>query len=297
MYFVPFKVLSSDRLPFRAIFLSFTMSSSTTSYILFENRRVSRSSTKLAAQGCGERSLLGLACVVLSHTVAAGIVRRPLAERTASVNVEASLSVARKSYVVKPPADKPVRSLLPPFKAGFGFTPSGSPRTPEERERLRKERLAFFRRGRAYQRLPKIKVWAAAAERGKRYEREFVDTRTGFHRIVPSPALLAPPATNYGGRVLSPGMFCLVPAICELAPHEWDEWRPTRRPEHFHAVDPSMLSVPLPNPFGTLFPDDLKRYFPREWYRARVAMIREVPVGKKRRVQVHVGPKGGRRRL
>ncbi|KAN0138855.1 hypothetical protein V8E53_003243 [Lactarius tabidus] len=259
------------------------MSSSTTSYILFENRRVTRYTTKLAAQDC-----------------AAGIVRRPLAERTASVNVEAPLPVARKSYVVKPLAAKPVCSLLFPYKAGFGFTLSGSPRTSEERERLRKERLAFFRRGRAYQRrkdLPTIKVWAGSALRGKRYEREFVDTRTGFHRNVPSPALLAPPATNYGGQVLSPGMFCLVPAICELAPHEWDEWRPTHRPEHTRVDDLSMLFVPSTNSSGTLFPEDLKRYFPREWYRARVAKIREVPVGKKRRVQVLVGPKGGRRRL
>lgn len=213
------------------------------------------------------------------------------------MNVEAPLPVARKSYVVKPPASKPVCSLLFPYKAGFGFTPSGTPRTPEERERLRKERLAFFRRVRAYQRrkdLPTIKVWASAASRGKRYEREFVDTRTSFHRNVPSPALLAPPATNYCGQVLSPGMFCLVPAICELAPHGWDEWRPTRRPEHFLVADPSMLFVPSTNSFGTLFLDDLKRHFPREWYRARVVKIREVPVGKKRRVQVHVG---GRHRL
>ena len=227
------------------------------------------------------------------------IVRRPLAERRASVNIEAPLPVARKFYVVKPPAAKPVCSLPFPYKAGFGFTPSISPRTPEERERLRKERLAFFRRGRAYRGrdgLPRVKVWTAS-ERGERYEREFVDTRTGFYRLVPSPALLAPPATNYGGRVLSPDMFCLVPEVRELAPHEWDEWRPTRRPEHSRVVDPSMLFVPSTDSSGTLFPEDLKRYFPREWYRARVAMIREVPVGRKRRAKVLTAAKGGRRRF
>ena len=237
---------------------------------------------------------------MLSYTVASVNVRRPLAERTASVNVEALLPVARKSYVVKPPTVEPVCSLPFPYKAGFGFTPSGSPRTPEERERLRKERLAFFRRGCAFRGrkdLPTVKVWATAAPRGERYEREFVDTRTGFHRIVPSPALLAPPATNYSGQVLSPGMFFLVPAVCELAPHEWDEWRPTRRPEHIRVADPSMLFVPSTNSSGTLSPDDLKRFFPREWYRARVAKIREVRVGKKRPVKVHVATKGGRRRL
>ncbi|KAF8274759.1 hypothetical protein EI94DRAFT_1869742 [Lactarius quietus] len=244
---------------------------STTSFILFENRRVARPTIKLAAQGC-----------------AAVIVRRPLAERMASVNVEAPLPVARKSYVVKKPADKLVCSLPFPYKAGFGFTPSGSPRTSEERERLRTERLAFLRRGRAYRGRkdqPTIKVWAGSALREEKYEREFVDTRTGFHRIVPNPALLAPPATNYGGQVLSPDMFCLVPEVRELAPHEWDEWRPTRRPEHFRVDDPFMLFVPSTNSSGTLFPDDLKRYFPREWYRARVAKIREVPVGKKHRVK------------
>ncbi|KAH8991344.1 hypothetical protein EDB86DRAFT_2830901 [Lactarius hatsudake] len=158
-------------------------SPSTTSLILFENRRVTRSMTKLAARGCA----------------AAVIVRRPLAERTASVNLEAPLSVARKSSPVNRPAAKPPLS----YKAGFGFTLGGSARTPEERERLRKERLAFSRRGGAYQErkdLPAVKVWVASA-----LSRD---------------------------QVLSPDMFFLVPGVRELAPHEWDEWRPTRRPEH-----------------------------------------------------------------
>jgi hypothetical protein len=215
------------------------------------------------------------------------------------VNVGAPLPVARKSYVVKPLAAKPVFSL--PFtahKAGFGFTPSGSARTPGERERLRKERLAFFRRGRAFmgrKRFLAIKVSTASAERGESYEREFVDPQTGFYRIVPNPALLAPPVTNSGGLVLSPDMSCLVPEIRKLAPHEWDEWRPTHGPEHSRVVDPSLLFVRSTNSSGTLFPEDLKRYFPREWLRARVAQIREMPVGRKRRVKVLTAAKGGRR--
>ncbi|KAI9434195.1 hypothetical protein H4582DRAFT_2101090 [Lactarius indigo] len=254
-------------------------SPSTTSLILFENRRITRSMTKLAAQGCA----------------AAVIVRRPLAERTASVNLEAPLPVARKSSPVNQPAAKP--SL--PYKAGFGFTLGGSPRTPEERERLRKERLAFFRRGRACREredLPTVKVWAASSSSWDRYEREFVG-RTGVYRIVLSPALLAPPATNYRDQVLSPDMFFLVPGIRELAPHEWDEWRPTRRPEHSLVVDASKLFVPLTCSSGNLSPDDLKRYFPREWYAARTEEIRKARVGKKRRVKAHAAAKGGRLRL
>ena len=186
--------------------------------------------------------------------------------------------------------------MLLPYKAGFGFTPGGSPRTPEERERLRKERLAFFRRARAHRwrkNLPTVKVWAASPRRGERYAREFVDSLTGFRRrIVPSPALLAPPATNCGGRVLPPDTFFLVPGIRELAPLKWDEWRPTRRPGHFRVVDTSMLSVPSTCSSGNLSLDDLKRYFPREWYMARAAKIREFRVGKLR-----AAAKGGRLRL
>ncbi|KAH8983207.1 hypothetical protein EDB92DRAFT_1951763 [Lactarius akahatsu] len=254
-------------------------SPSTTSLILFENRRVTRSMTKLAAQGCA----------------AAVIVRRPLAERTASVNLEAPLPVARKSSPVNRPAAKPPL----PYKAGFGFILGGSARTPEERERLRKERLAFSRRGCAYQErkdLPAVKVWVASASSRDRYEREFVG-RAGFYRIVPSPALLAPPATNYRDQVLSPDMFFLVPEVRELAPHEWDEWRPTRRPEHNRVVDASKLFVPLTCSSGNLSPDDLKRYFPREWYTARAAEIRKARVGKKRRVKAHAAAKDGRLRL
>ena len=278
-------------------------SPSTTSLILFENRCVTRSTTRLAAQGCGEQSLL-LFCVgavVLRHAIAAAvIVRRPLAERTASVNLEAPFPVARKSSVVKPPAAKPSSSLpLPAYKVGFGFTLSGSPRTPEERERLRKERLAFFRRVRGRKDLPTAKVWAASASAssGERYVRKFVGSRTSFHRIVSNPALLAPPATNYGGQVLSPDMFVLVPAVRELAPHEWDEWRPSRRPEHSRVVDISMLFVPSMTSSGNLSPDDLRRYFPREWHAARAAAIRELRDGKKRGVKVRAGAKGGRLRL
>ncbi|KAH9029854.1 hypothetical protein EDB85DRAFT_1891894 [Lactarius pseudohatsudake] len=239
-------------------------SPSTTSLILFENRRVTRSMTKLAAQGCA----------------AAVIVRRPLAERTASVNLEAPLSVARKSSPVNRPAAKPPL----PYKAGFGFTLGGSARTPEERERLRKERLAFSRKGRAYRERkdrPTVKVWVASASSRDRYEREFVG-RAGSYRIVPSPALLAPPATNYRDQ---------------LAPHEWDEWGPTRRPEHNRVVDASKLFVPLTCSSGNLSPDDLKRYFPREWYTARAAEIRKARVGKKRRVKAHAAAKDGRLRL
>ncbi|KAH9068158.1 hypothetical protein EDB83DRAFT_2314684 [Lactarius deliciosus] len=238
-------------------------SPSTTSLILLENRRVTRSMTKLTAQGCAT----------------AVIVRRPLAERTASVNLEAPLPVARKSSPVNRPAAKPPL----PHKAGFGFTLGGSTRTPEERERLRKERLAFFRRGGAYQDrkdLPAVKVWVASASSRDRYEREFVG-RAGFYRIVPSPAFLAPPATNYRDQVLSPDMFFLVPGVRELAPHEWDEWRP----EHNRVVDASKLFVPLTCSSGNLSPDDLKRYFPREWYTARAAEIRKARVGKKRRAR------------
>jgi hypothetical protein len=307
-YATPLRSRFSVQIAFCFVFfafdLSFTMPSpSTTSFILFEDRRVTRSITKLAAQGRGERAIFSSFCfgaVVLSHTAVAVIVRRPLAERTASVNVGAPLPVARKSYVVKPPAAKPVYSLpFPAYKTGFGFTTSGSARTPEERERLRKERLTFFRRGRAFRgrkHFPTIKVWAASAERGESYEREFVDPQTGCYRIIPSPALLAPPAINIGVLVLSPDMICLAPEIRKLAPHEWDEWRLTHRPELSRVVDPSLLFVRSTNSSGTLFPEDLKRYFPREWLRARVAQIREMPVGKKRRVKVLTVAKGGRRR-
>lgn len=228
------------------------------------------------------------------------IVRRPLAERTAFVNLGAPLPVARKFSVVKPSPAKPSCSLPLPHKAGFGFTLGGSPRTPEERERLRKERLAFLRRGRAYQwrkNLPTVKVWAASARCGERYVREFVDAPTGFRRVVPSPALLAPPATNYGGQVLSADMFFLIPAVRELAPFEWDECRPTRRPEHYLAVDSSMLSVPSTCAAGNLSPDDLRRYFPREWHAARAEKIRELRVGKKRQIRARRVGKGGRLRL
>ena len=220
------------------------------------------------------------------------------------MNVGAPLPVARKSHVVNPPTAKPVCSLplaFPAYKAGFGFTPSGSRRNPEERERLRKERLAFFRRGRVFRGrkdLPTIKVWAAGVKRGKRYgyRAEFVDPQTGPCRIVPSPGFLAPPVTNPSGLVFSPDMFCVMPEVRKLPPHKWDEWRPTRRPEHSRMIDRSMLFVPSTNSSGNLFPEDMKRYFPREWFRARVAKIREMPVGKKRRVKVLTAAKGGRHR-
>jgi hypothetical protein len=232
---------------------------------------------------------------MLKHTVAAAvIVRRPLAERMASVNLGAPLPVARKSSLVKPSPAKPSYSF--PYKAGFGFTLGGTPRTPEECERLRKERLAFFRRGRAYRwrkNQPTVKVWASSARCGERYARSFVDSQTGF-RVVPSPALLAPPATNYGGQVLSPDMFFLVPEVRELALLEWDA---TRRPEHCRVVDTSMLSVPSTSSFGNLSPDDLRRYFPREWYIARAAKISELRLGKKCQVVVRVDAKGGHLRL
>ena len=215
------------------------------------------------------------------------------------MNLGARLPVARKS-VVNTSVGKPSCSLPLSYKAGFGFTLGGPTCTPTRRERLRKERVEFFRRGRAYRErkdLPTVKVWAASASCGERYEREFVCARSGFRRIVPSPALLAPPATNYGGQVLSPDTYFLVPEIREVAPPEWDEWRPTRRPEHSLAVDTSMLFVPPTASSGNLSPDDLKKYFPHGWRTARAMEVRKFRVGKKRRVKTRAAAKDGRRRL
>ncbi|KAH9983077.1 hypothetical protein BJV74DRAFT_989130, partial [Russula compacta] len=241
---------------------------STTSIILAENMRVTRSMSKLAAQGCM-------------------IVRRPLSDRTTSVNTGAPLSVELKPSAPEFPATKPGPSILRqhPYKASFGFILGGAPRTPEERERLRRERLAFFRRARAHQRknLPNLRLpRASTVAYDAAYTREYVGRRTGFHRVIPSPALLAPPATNYGGEILDPDTFAIVPEIREHAPPEWDEWCPTPRPEHEEGVDASMLFVPLTSSSGDLYPHDLARYFPVLWRKALAEHTCEIRVKKKR---------------
>jgi hypothetical protein len=200
----------------------------------------------------------------------------------------------------KPPSAKPVLPAPLPYKPGFGFVLRGAPRTPEERERLRKERLAFLRRARAYQRrrdLPKFKICGAPIVTTQ-YTREHVSERIGFHRIVPSPAFLAPPATNYGGQVLEPDMFTVVPEICEHAPPEWDEWRATPRPEYSPKIDPSMLFVPTTTSSGDFYAEDMARFFPVLWRRALAEHNREVRRKKKKRLsRARAVAARGRRRL
>jgi hypothetical protein len=153
--------------------------------------------------------------------------------------------------------------------SSFGFILGRAPRAPEERERLRKDRLAFFRRCRAYQQrkyLPKFKLHRPPTNSyDAQYAREYV---CQFYRILPSPALLAPPATNYGGQVLDPDMFIVVPEIREHAPPKWDEWCPTRRPEGDVAIDVSMLFAPAVSSSGSLYYLDFARYFPSLWRKA-----------------------------
>ncbi|KAI0249163.1 hypothetical protein BJV78DRAFT_1284194 [Lactifluus subvellereus] len=261
---------------------------STSSLILAENMRVTRSMSKLAAQGCGMLlSLLIYSSFAKTiRTAAAVIIRRPLFDRAASANPDARLSAQRETPLARHPTSKRTISVPPSYKTGFGFTLGGAPRTPEEREHLRQERLAFFRRGGAYRRknLPNIGLLSASIATSRtQYTREYVGQRTNFHRVIPDPALLAPPATNYGGQILTPDMFSLVPEIREHAPLEWDEWRPTRRPEYDQVVDAFLLFVPSTSSFGDLSPEDLKRYFPHEWRKSCTSHNDgDVHTGKKR---------------
>ena len=201
----------------------------------------------------------------------------------------------------KPPSTKPVLPVPPPYKSGFGFVLKGAPRTPEERERLHKERLAFLRRARVYQQrrdLPKFKIRGAPiiSAYGTQYTREYVSERTGFHRIIPSPALLAPPATDYRGQVLEPDIFTVVPEICEHAPPEWDEWRATPRPEYNPKIDRSMLFVPTTTSSGSFYAEDMARFFPFLWRKALAEHNREVRLKKRKRLS-RARAVGGRRRL
>ncbi|KAI0297245.1 hypothetical protein B0F90DRAFT_1819428 [Multifurca ochricompacta] len=234
---------------------------STTSLILSENMRVTRSMSKIAAR------------VVSRKTPAAVLVRPPLSEKSASVNTDVLPPATRKASVVRPhPTAKPTFAVPFPYKSGFGFTPGGAPRIPEERECLRKERLAFFCRLRAHGGLPKIRVWVhSATQLEAKSPHDSVGRRTSFHLIVPSPLFLAPPPISYGGRILTRDAFSVVPEVREHAPPEWDEWRPTRRPEHNPVVDRSMLFVPLPSLSGYLYPGDLKTLFSDMAQSSRIA--------------------------
>lgn len=199
-----------------------------------------------------------------------------------------------------PPSAKPVLRAPLPYKSGFGFILRAVPRTPEERERLQKERLAFLRRAHAYERwdLPKFKIRGAPIiTYGTQYTREYVSARTGF-RIIPSPALLAPPATNCLGQVLEPDMFTVIPDICEHAPPKWDEWRATPRPEYNPKIDSSMLFVPTTTSSGDFYAEDLARFFPFLWRKALPEHNREVRLKKKKRMSgARAARVDGRRRL
>jgi hypothetical protein len=217
-----------------------------------------------------------------------------------SANSGAPLPAKRAASMPKPPSAKPVLPTPLPYRSGFGFILRAVPRTPEERERLHKERLAFLRRARAYQRwnLPKFKIRGAPIiTYGTQYTREYVSARTGF-RIIPSPALLAPPATNYRGQVLEPDMFTVVPEIREHAPPKWDEWRATPRPEYNLKIDPSMLFVPTTTSSGDFYAEDLARFFPFLWRKVLAEHNREVRLKKKKRLSRKRAVRvGGRRRL
>ena len=196
----------------------------------------------------------------------------------------------------KPPSAKPVLPAPLPYKSGFGFVLRGASRTPEERERLHKERLAFLRRARASQRVPKFKIHGAPIiTYGTQYTHEYVSERTGF-RIIPSPALLAPPATNYRGQVLEPDMFTVVPEICERGPPKWDEWIATPRPEYNRNIDRSMLFVPTTTSSGDFYAEDMARFFPFLWRKVLAEHKREVRLKKKKRLS-WARAVGGRRRL
>ncbi|KAI9512977.1 hypothetical protein F5148DRAFT_561642 [Russula earlei] len=254
---------------------------STTSLLLVENMRVTRSMSKLASQGC-----------------AGVIVRRPLSNRTTSTNSGTKPSAKQEASPLKPLVTKPAFSVPHPYKTGFGFVLRGAPRTPEERKRLRKERLAFFRRARAYKRknLPKFNLRRAPAVADDvPYVREYVDERIGCYRIIPSPALLAPPATNVLGQILHRDTFTVVPEIREHAPPEWDEWRPRCHPDLDPEVDLSMLSVPSMDASGDFHPYHVARCFPILWRRALAEHTCEVRDKKKRSSKACTI--GGRHRL
>jgi hypothetical protein len=186
-----------------------------------------------------------------------------------------------------------------PPKTGFGFIPGGAPRTPEERGRLRKERLAFFRRCRAYQSksLAKFKLGGAPINPcDPQYTRKYVFQNADFHRILPIPAPFVLPATHFGGQVLDPDMFIVVPEVREHAPPKWDEWHRTRHSEDDGGIDVSKLFVPAFSSSGDLYPDDLARYFPVMWRKALAEHTCEVRRTKKKRSS-RVRSADGRRRL
>ncbi|KAI0261513.1 hypothetical protein BC834DRAFT_845531 [Gloeopeniophorella convolvens] len=239
------------------------MPSIPTSFILAENRRVTRSMSKAAAQ-CN----------------AAIIVRRPLVPKLtfSDVAVKSKAKRSGKSTGEAVPA-KPSAQVKYPFKSGFGFTAGAiSRRTPERRERLRKERIAFSRRAREFHRkeaLPKIEVSVETVRQGVTpYRREYVGKCNKFFRKLPSPASLAPPATNFHGQIIASDKFNTVPEIREHAPEEWDKFLPTRRPEE---------SPVRNNASGDFSDEDFKRFYPREWRLIQLLSIRPIRVGKKRK--------------
>jgi len=216
------------------------------------------------------------------------------------MNIGAPLSAKRKQDIPKPPPAKPAVDVPLPYKTGFGFIPAGAPRLPEERERLRKERLAFFRRSCAYRRknLPKFKFHRVPTFPCElQYTREYVGQRTGYFRILPSPALLAPPATDFEGQVIDTDTLAIIPAIQVHVPQAWDKWCPTDRPTSTHdtEVNEAMLFVPPTTPSGGLYAEDLAMYFPVVWREILAEHIHEVRAQMKRRARVH--KVGGRRRL
>lgn len=270
---------------------------STASLLLTENMRVTRSLSKLAAQGYGKPCSSSVCSSIVLNFSA--IIRRPLSKRTTPVNAGIPFSAKHKQNASKPPPPKPAVSVPLPYKTGFGFIPGGAPRTPEERKRLRKERIAFFRRARASQpkNLPKLKLSCSPVVACEAiYTREFVGRRTSFHSVIPSPTLLATPATNCGGEVLDSDMFAVVPEIRELVPLPWDKpkWRPTARPDA--EIDACMLFVPPTTSCGDLYPQDMARYFPVAWHKVLEEHAREVHAKRKKRL-AKMRAIGGRRRL
>ena len=259
----------------------------------------------MAVVGLCSSSVRSSMVLNLALALAAVIIRRrPLSNRTTSVNAGVLPPLLAKPKPKQnaskaPPPIKPAVSVPLPYKTGFGFIPGGAPRTPEERKRLHNARLAFFRRARAYRRrnLPKLKLSCSPIVTCEaQYTREYVGRRASFHLVIPSPALLAPPATNYGGQVLDSGMFAVVPEIRELAPLSWDKWRPTDRPENDVEIDVSMLFVPPSTSCGDLYPQDMGPYSPVVWRKALEEHNREVRAKRKKRLS-KLRTVGGRSRL